>query len=111
MPKILIIGANGQLGSELATALADKYGAAQVITSDIAPAKSSGLKHEILDATDAEALRHIVTENNVTQVYHLAAALSATLPGKPELPDPAADRNPGHRVARHEIDQCWLFCL
>ena len=78
MTKILIVGANGQLGSELATALADKYGAAQVVTSDIAPAKSSGLRHEILDATDANALRRVVTENGVTQVYHLAAALSAT---------------------------------
>lgn len=84
MAKILIIGANGQLGSELATALADKYGAAQVITSDIAPAKSNtGSKHVILDVTDADALRRVVTENSVTQVYHLAAALSATGEKKP----------------------------
>jgi nucleoside-diphosphate-sugar epimerase len=83
MPKILIIGANGQLGSELATALASKYGASQIVTSDISPAISSGLKHEILDATNAEALRRVVTANNVTQVYHLAAALSATGEKKP----------------------------
>ncbi|HTM81226.1 NAD-dependent epimerase/dehydratase family protein [Asticcacaulis sp.] len=78
MPKILIIGANGQLGSELAIALADKYGAAQIVTSDISPAQPSGLRHEILDATDADALRRVVTENAISQVYHLAAALSAT---------------------------------
>ena len=83
MPKILIIGANGQLGSELATALAEKYGAAQVVTSDIAPAKLSGMKHVILDVTDADALRRVVTENAITQVYHLAAALSATGEKKP----------------------------
>lgn len=83
MSKILIIGANGQLGSELAVALAEKYGAAQVVTSDIAPAKSGHLKHEILDATDANALRRVVTENAITQVYHLAAALSATGEKKP----------------------------
>jgi len=84
MPKILIIGANGQLGSELAAALAEKYGAGQVITSDIAPAKAlTGLKHVILDATDADALRHVVSENAITQVYHLAAALSATGEKKP----------------------------
>lgn len=82
-PKILIIGANGQLGSELAAALAEKYGAAQVVTSDIAPAKSGALEHEILDATDAEALRRVVVENGVTRIYHLAAALSATGEKKP----------------------------
>ena len=83
MSKILIIGANGQLGSELAVALAEKYGAAQIVTSDIVPAKSGPLKHEILDATDANALRRVVTENAITQVYHLAAALSATGEKKP----------------------------
>jgi len=84
MPKILIIGANGQLGSELAATLAEKYGAGQVITSDIAPAKAlTGLKHVILDATDADALRRVVSENAITQVYHLAAALSATGEKKP----------------------------
>ena len=83
MTKILIIGANGQLGSELAVALAEKYGAAQVVTSDITPAKSGYFKHEILDATDANALRRVVTEHNITQVYHLAAALSATGEKKP----------------------------
>ncbi len=83
MTRILIIGANGQLGSELASALADKYGATQIVTSDITPSKSSGLKHVILDVTDADALRRVVTENAVTQVYHLAAALSATGEKKP----------------------------
>lgn len=83
MSKILIIGANGQLGSELAMALAEKYGAAQIVTSDIVPAKSGPLKHEILDATDADALRRVVTEHDITQVYHLAAALSATGEKKP----------------------------
>ncbi len=83
MPKILIIGANGQLGSELATTLAEKYGASQVITSDIAPAKSGALRHEILDVTDADALRRVVTENAITHIYHLAAALSATGEKKP----------------------------
>ena len=84
LPKILIIGANGQLGSELTTALAEKYGAKQVITSDIAPAKTTtGLKHVILDVTDADALRRVTSENAVTQIYHLAAALSATGEKKP----------------------------
>ena len=36
-PKILIIGANGQLGSELALALAERHGREQVVTSDVVP--------------------------------------------------------------------------
>jgi nucleoside-diphosphate-sugar epimerase len=84
MPKILIIGANGQLGSELATALADKYGASQVVTSDLtAPKSATSLRHEIADATDPEALRRIVIENDISHIYHLAAALSATGEKKP----------------------------
>ena len=37
-PKILIIGANGQIGTELTAALAQRYGRAAVISSDLAPA-------------------------------------------------------------------------
>jgi len=83
-PKILITGANGQLGSELAMALAEKYGPAQVVTSDIIPPKGlTSLRHEIVDVTDLVALRRAVSDNGVTQIYHLAAALSATGEKKP----------------------------
>ena len=77
-PKILIIGANGQIGTELAVALAQRHGDAAVVTSDLAPqGKVRGLAHEALDCTDIGALTQIVERHAVTQVYHLAAALSA----------------------------------
>lgn len=77
-PKILIIGANGQLGSELSLALAQKFGKSQIITSDIvAPKHSNGLIHKILDVTNFNDLKKIVTENGINQIYLLAAALSA----------------------------------
>lgn len=77
-PKILIIGANGQLGSELSLALAQKFGKSQIITSDIiAPKHSNGLIHKILDVTNFNDLKKIVIENGVNQIYLLAAALSA----------------------------------
>ena len=77
--KILIIGANGQIGSELAQALALRHGSANVITSDLAPeGKVAQLTHEMLDVTDAAALTAIARRHGITQVYHLAAALSAT---------------------------------
>jgi nucleoside-diphosphate-sugar epimerase len=77
--KILIIGANGQIGTELAQALALRHGNAAVITSDLAPeGRVPALNHEMLDVTDAAALAAVVQRHEVTQIYHLAAALSAT---------------------------------
>lgn len=76
--KILIIGANGQIGTELAVALAERHGSDAVVTSDLAPqGKVAGLAHEALDCTDIGALTSIVERHAITQVYHLAAALSA----------------------------------
>jgi nucleoside-diphosphate-sugar epimerase len=76
--KILIIGANGQIGTELADALQRRHGAHAVVTSDLAPVgRVPGLAHEALDATDAGALVTVIERHAITQVYHLAAALSA----------------------------------
>ncbi|MCC6369840.1 MAG: NAD-dependent epimerase/dehydratase family protein [Bacteroidia bacterium] len=77
--KILIIGAGGQIGVELTENLSKIYGAANVIASDLKA--SEGLKDaefEQLDALDKNALFDIVKKHGITQVYHLAALLSAT---------------------------------
>ena len=77
-PKILIIGANGQIGTELAEALLQRHGRQAVITSDLASfGRVPGVAHESLDVTDAGALTAVVERHGITQVYHLAAALSA----------------------------------
>ena len=76
--KILLIGANGQVGTELASALAERHGGAAVLTSDLAPqGRVPGLAHEALDCTDIGALTSVVERHTVTQIVHLAAALSA----------------------------------
>jgi nucleoside-diphosphate-sugar epimerase len=76
--KALIIGANGQIGTELAEALVERHGRAAVVTSDLAPkGRVAGIAHEALDVTDAGALASIVERHGITQIYHLAAALSA----------------------------------
>jgi nucleoside-diphosphate-sugar epimerase len=76
--RILIIGANGQIGTELAAELAKLHGNDAVITSDLAPnGRVPTLAHEALDVTDAGALTTIVKRHKITQIYHLAAALSA----------------------------------
>ena len=73
--KILVIGANGQLGIELTDALIKLYGEDRVIPSDIT---ASDRKNFVtLDVLNVEQLRDIVKENNVSDIYLLAALLSA----------------------------------
>ena len=77
--RILIIGATGQIGPELAQVLADRHGNDAVVTSDLAPSgRVPQLRHEQLDVSDRGALAAAVEKHHVTQVYHLAAALSAS---------------------------------
>lgn len=79
MERILIIGANGQIGSELVEALAAQYGKENVIASDIAPGPSRHAVHyETLDVLDAARLAALVERFRITQIFHLAALLSAT---------------------------------
>lgn len=81
MEKILIIGAAGQLGSELTKSLSEIYGAEQVIATDInrsAAEKFDFCRFEVLNVMDKDHLRKLVHEEKITQIYHLAAILSAT---------------------------------
>ena len=78
---ILILGACGQIGTELTLALRDKYGTDQIVASDIRRSDLAELQDgpfETLDASDADALRAICEQYNVHTVYHLVAMLSAT---------------------------------
>ena len=76
--RILIIGANGQIGTELTHALVQRQGFDAVVTSDLAPnGRVLGVRHETLDATEVSALTEVVERHGITQIYLLAAALSA----------------------------------
>jgi nucleoside-diphosphate-sugar epimerase len=77
--KILVIGANGQIGSVMTKALRNVYGQDSVIASDVhLPTDGNNyLPFEILDATDAAKINFIVERYRITQIYHLAAILSA----------------------------------
>jgi nucleoside-diphosphate-sugar epimerase len=77
--KILIIGAGGQIGVELTARLSEMYGSSNVIASDLKNSTSfANNPFETLDALDAKALFDIVRKHGITQIYHLAAMLSAT---------------------------------
>ncbi len=78
---ILILGACGQIGSELTEKLRNIYGNDKVIASDIRKGTEIMMNSgpfEIIDATDKETILKIVKKYKVTQVYLLAAMLSAT---------------------------------
>lgn len=84
--KILVIGSNGQIGTELCTELASRYGADQVIASDIRKSDvENQWQFEQLDIMNADQLKEIVAKHNVKQIYLLAALLSATAEKNPEL--------------------------
>lgn len=79
--KILILGAGGQIGVELTLALREKYGNDNVIASDIKeeahPLLQNG-PYITIDVLNADAVNKAITDNQITQIYLLAAILSAT---------------------------------
>ena len=76
--KILIIGALGQVGQELVHNLRAQYGAQNVVASDLKMDENSEGPFEILNALDKDKMFEIVKKYQITDVYHLAALLSAT---------------------------------
>ena len=86
--NILVIGSSGQIGSELVLELRKIYGNSSVIASDIIPSSdeiiSSG-PFEILDVTDSKKLLEVVKKHDISQVYLLAAILSANAEEKANL--------------------------
>ena len=85
---ILLIGASGQIGTDLTMSLRTIYGASHVVASDIKSASREVMESgpfEQLDIMDPVRLNEIVLKYNVTQVYLLAALLSATAEKNIEL--------------------------
>lgn len=84
--KILIIGACGQIGTELTQKLRAKYGVENVIASDIRKLNvevvNSG-PFEVVNALDFNQIQHLVEEHKIEEVYLMAALLSATAEKKP----------------------------
>ncbi|MGY3791314.1 NAD-dependent epimerase/dehydratase family protein [Aquimarina sp. 433] len=75
--KVLVIGANGQLGSVLTKELQKKYTIENVIASDLEQRDSYKGIFEVIDATNQQRIQEVVERYKITQIYHLAAILSA----------------------------------
>ena len=78
--KILVTGACGQIGSELALKLSELYGKYNVVISDVAEPKPGSaladLTFEYLDVTDFATFESVVRKHNIDTIVHLAAILS-----------------------------------
>jgi len=84
--RILVTGACGQLGSELITQLNKRYGIQNIIASDLKQAHSQTKNpFELLDVTNANQLNKLIVKHKITQVYHLAAILSAKGEQNPQI--------------------------
>ncbi|MBE0635649.1 NAD-dependent epimerase/dehydratase family protein, partial [Candidatus Bipolaricaulota bacterium] len=87
--RILVTGACGQIGSELIPILRKRYGAANVVATDIRSAETACLRDqgpfEQLDVCNRVVMDGIIENYNIDTVYHMAAILSATGEGNPTL--------------------------
>ncbi len=88
MKNILIVGAGGQIGSELTRTLRDKYGDNNVVCSDLRPLKGEIYERgpiERIDSTQIMQIAEAVKKYNIDTIYNLAAILSATAELNPML--------------------------
>lgn len=84
---VLVLGASGQIGTELTIKLREVYGNSNVIASDIREGSSEMMSSgpfEIIDASNKESILQVVQQYKVNQVYLLAAMLSATAEKYPQ---------------------------
>ncbi|MBK9176446.1 MAG: NAD-dependent epimerase/dehydratase family protein [Flavobacteriales bacterium] len=77
--KILVVGSSGQIGTELVEGLRARFGDENVVASDIKPpqVEQSG-PFAMVDAMDRRGIERIIEKYGITEVYLLAALLSAT---------------------------------
>lgn len=89
MKNVLVIGATGQIGSELTMELRSRYGNSHVVAGYIIGAEPKGVLKEsgpsaIADVTDADAVAKVVRDYQIDTIYNLAALLSVVAERNPD---------------------------
>ena len=77
MSRVLIVGSEGQIGSQLSKELSKKIDFDNIFLSDICDESKSDLKYFRVDALSYDDLKKNILDNDISEVYHLAAILSA----------------------------------
>ncbi len=111
MKNILVMGAAGQIGSELVVELRKKYGKENVVASDIRTVIPTEIKdgpYEVLDVLDSVKIAVVIKKHNIDTVYNLVALLSAVGEAKPKL---SWDINIGGLVTLLELARELDFAL
>ena len=87
MKRILVLGAGGQIGSELVPYLRKIYGASNVLATDVKPCEALSAEgpFETLDALDGARYAELVDKYRIDAIYNLVALLSATGEKNPQL--------------------------
>ena len=87
MKRILIIGAGGQIGSELTVYLRKIYGDRNVVATDMRECKALGEAgpFEVLNALDATAMASVVARYHIDSIFNLVALLSAVGERNPQM--------------------------
>ena len=90
MKRILIVGAGGQIGSELTVYLRKIYGDHNVVATDMRECKALGEAgpFEVLNALDATAMASVVARYHIDTIFNLVALLSAVGERNPQMPAP-----------------------
>ena len=87
MKRILVLGAGGQIGSELVPHLRNVYGSENVLATDLktSPVLAQSGPFDNLDATDANAIAQLAKKFNADAIFNLVALLSALGEQRPEF--------------------------
>jgi nucleoside-diphosphate-sugar epimerase len=89
MKKMLVIGAAGQIGSELVMALKEKYGNENVVAGIRKTLPSEEVKNsgpvEVVDALDKDMVEKVIKKHKIDSIFHMASLLSAVGEKNPDL--------------------------